>query len=109
MRKKWSAAFRLVKMTAVKSARLIRCSLRTSRAGTPSTWMKALKSSFRLYFCAKAKYGDFSFSGLGNVTKMLFTFFALSASDTCMFFTLITKYLNQYKYRSDFEAAKIHK
>src|SRR5690606_582591 len=104
-RKKVSTAFLLVKMTAVKSAKLI-FSLRTSLAGTPSTWMNPLKSNFKLYFSANAKYGDLSFSGLGKVTKILFTFLAL-ASSTCIFNFLVAQCSNQYQNRRYFKCAKI--
>src|SRR6202012_3100426 len=94
IRKKWSAELRLGKITALKSARVI-FSLRKSFAGAPSTCIKDLKSIFRLSFLASSAYGFLSFSGFGNVTSILLTFFFLSSKILYYCSILQIKCLNQ--------------
>ena len=71
--KKWSIPVLLVKIVAEKSRILIFC-WRKSFDETPSTWTKGLKSTLRLYFFARSKYGDFGLLGSGCDTRIFFIF-----------------------------------
>ena len=71
--KKWSIPVLLVKIIAVKSSILIFCCLKSFDV-TPSTWTNGLKSTLRLYFFARSKYGDFGLLGSGCETRIFFIF-----------------------------------